>query len=125
MRTIDKEYVLKMKNSAGKPSYYKYCTVPAGSSDIASLLYRTGYQQSAPWNREMGEIPFGEDGSYQAHLIAGDTEVPDHYRENKILDTEGPWLWIYDDDGKSLDLSNDAGFEVYIAGRMGLLIKFK
>lgn len=120
MKTIDKEYVLKMKNSTGtkKPAYYKYCTVPAGSSDIASLLYRTG-------NREMGEIPFGEDDSYQAHLIAGDTEVPEHYREYELLDTTAPWLWIYDDDGKSLDLSNDAGFEIYIAGRMGLLIKFK
>lgn len=119
MRTIDKKYVLKkMKNSAGKPSYYKYCTVPAGSSDIASLLYRTG-------NGETGAIPFGEDDSYQAHLIAGDTEVPEHYREHKVLDTTAPWLWLYDDDGKSLDLSNGAGFEIYIAGRMGLLIRFK
>lgn len=120
MRTIDKEYVLKMKNSAEtkKPAYYRYCTVPAGSSDIASLLFRTG-------NREMGEIPFGEDDSYSARLIAGDTEVPEHYRKSKILDTDAPWLWIYDDDGKSLDLSNGAGFEIYIAGRMGLLIKFK
>ena len=120
MRTIDKEYVLEMKDSAGakKPAYYKYCTVPAGSSDIASLLFRTG-------NRETGEIPFGEDDSYQAHLIAGDTEVPEHYREQKVLDTTAPRLWLYDDDGKSLDLSNDAGFEIYIAGRMGLLIRFK
>ena len=118
MRTIDKEYVLKMKNSAGKPSYYKYCTVPVGSSDIASLLYRTG-------NREMGEIPFGEDDSYNAHLIAGDTEVPEHYREQKVLDTTASWLWLYDDDGKSLDLTNDTGFEIYIAGRMGLMIRFK
>ena len=120
MMIIDKEYVLEMKNNAGAktPASYRYCTVPAGSSDIASLLIRTG-------NREMGEIPFGEDDSYQAHLIAGDTEVPEHYREQKVLDTTAPLLWLYDDDGKSLDLSNDAGFEIYIAGRMGLLIRFK
>ena len=120
MREINKEYILKMKNSAGakNPAYYRYCTVPVGSSDIASLLYRTG-------NRETGEIPFGDDDSYNARLIAGDTEVPEHYREQKILDTDAPWLWIYDDDGKSLDLSNDAGFEIYVAGLMGLLIRFK
>lgn len=114
---IDKDYVLKEKaeNSLWP---YQYCTVPAGSSDIASLIYRTG-------NGETGEIPFGEDNTYSARLITGDTEVPEHYKKNKILDTDAPWIWLYDDDGKSLDLSNDAGFEIYRAGEMGLLIRFK
>ena len=114
---IDKEYVLKEKTEHSFCTY-QYCTVPAGSSDIASLIYRTG-------NGETGEITFGEDNTYSARLIAGDTEVPEHYKQNKILDTDAPWLWLYDDDGKTLDLWNAKGFEVYRAGEMGLLIRFK
>lgn len=118
--SIDKKYVLEMKKLARAEKYkdfYKYCTMSAGISDIASLIYRT----SDP--KEVGEIAFGEDGDYKAHLIAGDTEVPSHY--NLVLDTESSWLWIYDDDGKILDLTNDAGFQIYRAGEMGLLIRFK
>lgn len=118
--SIDKTYVLEMRKieRADKyPDYYKYCTLSAGMSDISSLVYRT----SKPG--EIGEIHLGEDGCYKVHLIAGDTEIPAHY--NVVLDTDASWLWIYDDDGKSLDLSNDAGFEIYRAGEMGLLIRFK
>lgn len=117
---INKEYVEEMKALARAEKYkdfYKYCTLSAGVSDIAALVYRT----SNP--KEIGEIPFGEDGDYRAHLIVGDTEVPSHY--NLVLDTREPWLWIYDDDGKTLDLENPAGFELYRAGEMGLLIRFK
>lgn len=117
---INKDYVEEMKALARAEKYksfYKYCTLSAGVSDIAALVYRT----SNP--KEIGEIAFGEDGSYKAHLIVGDTEVPDHYY--LVLDTQEPWLWIYDDDGKVLDLENPAGFQIYRAGEMGLLIRFK
>lgn len=117
---IDKNYVLEMKTIARAEKYkgfYKYCTLSAGVSDIAALIYRT----SNP--KEIGEIAFGEDGDYKAYLIAGDTEVPIHY--NLVLDTSSSWLWIYDDDEKTLDLENPAGFQVYRAGEMGLLIRFK
>lgn len=117
---IDKNYVEEMKALARAEKYksfYKYCTMSAGVSDIAALVYRT----SDP--KEIGEIPFGEDGSYKAHLIVGDTEVPNHY--SLFLDTQEPWLWIYDDDGKTLDLENPSGFQVYRAGEMGFLIRFK
>lgn len=117
---IDKSYVQEMKTIARAEKYkdfYKYCTLGAGMSDIAALIYRT----SDP--KEIGEIAFGDDGSYKAHLIAGDTEVPSHY--NLVLDTESSWLWLYDDDGKVLDLENPAGFQIYRAGEMGLLIRFK
>ena len=118
--SIDKAYVLEMKTIARAEKYkdfYKYCTMNAGISDIASLVYRT----SKPG--EIGEIHFGGDGCYKVHLIAGDTEIPAHY--NVALDTDASWLWIYDDDGKTLDLVNDAGFQIYRAGEMGMLIKFK
>ena len=88
---IDKNYVLEMKAISIAEKYkdfYKYCTLSAGVSDIAALVYRTG----SP--KEIGEIAFGEDGDYKAHLIAGDTEVPSHY--NLVLDTCSSWLWIYD-----------------------------
>lgn len=117
---IDKNYVLEMKALARAEKYkdfYKYCTLSAGLSDIASLIYRTGNPT------EIGEIAFGEDGSYKAYLIVGDTEVPVHY--SLVLDTQEPWLWLYDDDEKVLDLENQAGFQVYRAGEMGLLIRFK
>lgn len=117
---IDKNYVMEMKALARAEKYkdfYKYCTLGAGMSDIAALIYRT----SNP--KEIGEIPFGEDGDYKAHLIAGDTEVPSHY--NLVLDTGSSWLWIYDDDGKVLDLENPAGFQIYRAGERGLIIRFK
>lgn len=119
MEKINKAYVLEKKkeNDRYKTAYYKYCTVPAGWSDIAALTYRT----SDP--KEIGELAFGEDGDYKAHLIANETPVPDHY--NLVLDTNEPWLWIYDDDEKVLDLENDRGFQIYRAGMMGLLIRFK
>lgn len=117
---IDKNYVMEMKTIARAEKYkdfYKYCTLGAGMSDIAALIYRT----SDP--KEIGEIAFGEDGSYKAHLIVGDTGVPSHY--SLVLDTSSSWLWIYDDDGKTLDLENPSGFQIYRAGEMGLLIRFK
>lgn len=117
---INKDYVMEMKTIARAEKYksfYKYCTLSAGVSDIAALVYRT----SNP--KEIGEIAFGEDGSYKAHLIVGDTEVPGHY--SLVLDTREPWLWIYDDEGKTLDLVNPSGFQLYRAGEMGLLIRFK
>ncbi|WP_071142091.1 hypothetical protein [Acidaminococcus timonensis] len=117
---IDKNYVMEMKAIARAEKYkdfYKYCTLSAGVSDIAALIYRT----SNP--KEIGEIPFGEDGDYKAHLIAGDTDVPSHY--NLVLDTASSWLWIYDDDGKVLDLENPSGFQLYRAGERGLIIRFK
>lgn len=117
---IDKKYVLTMKKiyRAEEPEKYKYCTTFAGDSDIASLAYRTS-------KGEIGEIPFGEDGGYDVHLIAGNTEVPEHYKDGKILDTDASWLWIYDDDEKELDLTNPDGFEVYRANDMDFLIRFK
>lgn len=117
---INKEYVMEMKTMARAEKYksfYKYCTMSAGVSDIAALVYRT----SNP--KEIGEIAFGEDGSYKAHLIVGDTEVPDHY--SLVLDTNASWLWVYDDDNKTLDLVNNAGFQIYRAGELGMLIRFK
>lgn len=121
---IDKSYVQEMKALAQAEKYkdfYKYCTMSAGVSDIAALVYRTSSPTSSP--KEIGEITFGEDGDYKAHLIAGDTEVPIHY--SLVLDTSSSWLWIYDDDEKTLDLENPSGFQVYRAGEMGLLIRFK
>ena len=117
---INKNYVQEMKSLARTEKYkdfYKYCTLSAGVSDIAALICRT----SDP--REIGEISFGEDGNYKAHLIVGDTEVPGHYY--LVLDTQEPWLWLYDDNGKVLDLENQAGFQLYRAGEMGFLIRFK
>ena len=120
MRTIDKDYVVdrKIAYRIDNDTYYKYCSCPCGDSDIAELVYRTSHD-------EIGALHFGGDASYMAHLIAGTTKVPSHYQENKILDTDSSWLWIYDDDGKTLDLWNAKGFEVYRAGEMGLLIRFK
>lgn len=121
MQTIDREYVLYQRKDKGATDHnyiYDYCTVDAGSSDIASLTYRTG-------EGEVGTIHFGMDGDYRARLIAGDTEVPQHYQEGKILDTAAPWMWLYDDEGKVCDLVNQYGFEVYRSGVMGLLIRFK
>lgn len=92
---IDKSYVQEMKALARAEKYkdfYKYCTLSAGVSDIAALVYRTSSPTSSP--KEIGEITFGEDGDYKAHLIAGDTEVPIHY--SLVLDTSSSWLWIYD-----------------------------
>lgn len=100
--------ICQSRTQDGKPAY----------SDIAELVYRTSHD-------EIGVLHFGGDASYMAHLIAGTTEVPSHYLENKVLDTDASWLWIYDDDDKTLDLWNAKGFEIYRAGEMGLLIRFK
>lgn len=120
---IDKEYVLNHREIAMddhlRADSYKYCSVFAGCSDIASLAYRT----SKPG--EIGEISFGEDATYYPWLIAGDTPVPEHYQGRLILDTDASWLWIYDDDNKTLDLENQAGFQIYRAGELGMLIRFK
>lgn len=117
---IDKDYVLNTKKiyRADEPEKYKYCTEFAGDSDIASLAFRTS-------KSEIGEIPFGEDGGYDVHLIAGNTEVPQHYKDGQILDTDASWLWIYDDYERTLELANQDGFEVYTAGMRGFLIRFK
>lgn len=120
---INKAYVLNHREIAMddhlRADSYKYCSVFAGDSDIAALAYRT----SKPG--EIGEIPFGMDASYYSWLIAGDTPVPEHYKERLILDTDASWLWLYDDDKKTLDLVNRDGFQIYRAGEMGLLIRFK
>lgn len=116
---INKTYVLNHRNMDKnlRPDDYRYCDEYAGISDIASLIYRTSD------SKEIGEIPFGEDGRYKAHLIAGMTPVPGHY--SLVLDTQEPWLWLYDDNEKTLDLYNKDGFQIYRAGEMGLLIRFK
>ncbi|WP_299413729.1 hypothetical protein [uncultured Dialister sp.] len=113
---INKAYVLENKKMVNDKCNYKYCTVSAGESDIASLIYRTMLG-------ETGEIAFGMDGCYKARLIAGDTEVPKHY--HLMFNTNASWIWIYDDNRRVLFLDNDAGFEIYEAGEMGLLIRFK
>lgn len=112
---IFKDYVLECKKAVNGDNY-KYCTVDAGVSDIASLAYRTMLG-------ETGEISFGMDGYYKAHLIAGYTEVPKHY--HLTFKTDSSWMWIYDDYEMVISLVNDKGFEIYQAGEMGLLIRFK
>lgn len=112
---ICKDYVLECKKAVNGDNY-KYCTVAAGESDIASLIYRTMLG-------ETGEIAFGMDGCYKVHLIAGGTEVPKHY--HLMFSTTSSWIWIYDDNTRVLSLVNDKGFDIYQAGEMGLLIRFK
>lgn len=82
---IDKKYALTIIYRAEESEKYKYCKTFAVDSDIASLAFRTS-------KGEIGEIPFGEDGDHDVHLIAGNTEVPQHYKDGQILDTDASWL---------------------------------
>nr|DAQ41304.1 MAG TPA: hypothetical protein [Caudoviricetes sp.] len=106
---------MKKAMHAGK-QVYDYCTIDTGYSDVTSLAYLTS-------KGETGGIPVGDDYGYEVHLIAGNTEVPQQYKQ--FLDTDASWLWIYDDVEKTLDFLNPDGFEVYRAGEMGFLIRFK
>lgn len=117
---IEKGFVLDMKKAMHADEHkdwYDYCTIEAGYSNVTSLSYRTSHYD------EMGEIPFGDNGEYRVHLIAGDTEIPAQYKQ--VLDTSAVWLWVFDDNEKTVDLSNPDGFEIYRAGEMGFLIRFK
>ena len=117
---IDKSRVIDMKKAMHADEHkdwYDYFPISAGYSNIASLAYRTSHYG------EIGEIPFDEDGEYRAYLITGDTEIPEKYKQ--VLETSAGWLWIYDDNEKTLDLLNPAGFEIYCADEMDFLIRFK
>lgn len=117
---IDKGHVLDMKKAMHgdeHKDWYDYFPISAGYSNIASLAYRTSHYG------EIGEIPFDENGEYRAYLITGDMEIPAHYKQ--VLDTHAGWLWIYDDDERTLELLNPAGFEIYRADEMGVIIRFK
>ena len=96
--------------------YYKnYKKTFIGMSDIALLTARA--------SGDVGTIEFGGDGAYFAYMVDRDTEIPAGYEE--VFKTDEPWLWIYDDDGRVVSLTNESGFTIYRRGDYGCIIQMR
>lgn len=93
--------------------YKEYSKQFIGASDIASLTVRAC--------DDVGTIEFGEDGAYYAYIVDDDVEIPDYYK--KVFETSEPWLWIYDDGVKVIEIQNEYGFVIYRAGDFGCIIR--
>lgn len=93
--------------------YKKYLKTFIGRSDIGLLTVNAC--------GDVGTIHFGEDGAYYAYIVEDDTEIPPHYEQ--VFETSEPWLWIYDDETKVIEIQNQYGFTIYRAGDFGCIIK--
>ena len=71
----------------------------------------------------MATLDFGEDGAYYARIVDSDTEIPAHYE--RVFTTYSPWLWVYDDENKVIEIQNESGFAIYRAGDFGCIIQKK
>lgn len=91
-------------------NYKEYPMMALGSSDIASLVAR-GCDNLA-------EIKMGGDGSYKAHYITEECEIPNHYE--KVFECHH-WIKIYDDDIMVADIRADK-ISLYRAGDYGIII---
>lgn len=93
--------------------YKRYLKTFIGWSDIALLTVRAC--------GDLGTIEFGVYGPYYARIVDSDTEIPPHYEQ--VFETSEPWLWIYDDETKVIEIQNQYGFTIYRAGDFGCIIK--
>ena len=90
---------------------YKRNKISLGSSDMATLLLRSGYQLEL--------LHFGIDECYTAwYVIDSTVEIPSHY---SLITSTTKWLKIYDDSSLVFDERGD--FEIYRAGEMGCIIR--
>ncbi len=87
-----------------------------GSSDIASLIM-AGYIDGKGFVTM--PLHFGQDGSYSAYIVEGETEIGSHYKKEVEFDT---WLKIYDDEElvKTFDAKK---IIIYRAAEMGCIIQ--
>lgn len=96
------------------PTLYKAITVPAGFSDIASLVYRF-------CEGGTGELDFHGDDDYECYIIDDSVNVPSHYDEFVSGET---WVWIYDDIGKVISIRAPY-ISIYRSGGYSLLIQVR
>ena len=90
---------------------YKKNKINLGSSDMASLVLRSG--------SHLELLNFGIDDCYSAWYVdESDIEIPSHYT---LVSTTKNWLNIYDD--WSLVFAMRGDFEIYRAGEMGCIIR--
>ena len=86
-----------------------------GSSDIARLTLVSPHKCDF--------LKYGEDGSYYAYVVDGETEIPESYE--LVFECKN-WLWIFDDDGKQFEC-DASGWEqpikVYRRGQFGTIIQ--
>ena len=93
-------------------SYKDFERVNIGSSDIASLTLRSC--------GNIGDLHFGEDGSYSAYEVIGEAYIGEHY--TKIFSGEH-WLKIFDDCGLAYNAEHPGmAVDVYHAGMRGCII---
>ena len=92
-------------------SYKSYEKKTLGSSDIASLIFRT-------WDK-VGLIEFGGDGEYSAYIVDEDAEIGEHYQ--KVVSATH-WLDLYDDNARTMRFSG-AEINVFRAGCFGIIIQ--
>ena len=87
-----------------------------GSSDIASLIL-AGYKE----REGITTIPlhFGQDGSYSAYIVEGETEIGSHYEKRAEFES---WMKIYDDE-ELIKSFNGKKMIVYRAAEMGCIIQ--
>lgn len=91
--------------------YHEYSKKFIGSSDIASLIYRS-------WNG-VGLIEFGEDGQYSAYIVDGDAEIGEHYQKVAMATV---WLDIYDDESRTIRFRGSK-INIYRSGCFGIIIQ--
>lgn len=97
-------------------TYKDYEKQYIGSSDIASLIL-AGCRDGEGFVT----IPlhFGEDNSYDAHIVEGEAEIGNHYEKRAEFNS---WLKIYDDDGLVKQFEGKK-IIVYRAAMMGCIIQ--
>ena len=95
-------------------NYKEYKKENIGSSDIAALIF-------VGMDDDIKSVPvcFGSDGTYNAYIVDGDCEIPEHYREVAKFKN---WLRVYDDDGLTYHVRADH-ISVYRAGDFGIIIR--
>lgn len=90
--------------------YKNYSKLYLGVSDIASLTLRNA--------NGVYTLNFGGDSSYSAYYVTDDIAIPEYY--SIVFEHKG-WLWIYDDNGKTVNIEGD--IVIYRAGDYGCIIK--
>ena len=71
---------------------YQKNTEHIGSSDIGILIL-SGFERGKGF--QLKNFFFGEDGTYSAYIVNGQTHIPDHY---ELICEFNTWMRIYDDD---------------------------
>jgi hypothetical protein len=97
---------------ASMKDHHLYPKVCIGSSDIAQLMLRG-------CNKEVGFLPYPEDGSYYAYIVDEEAEIPSHYEP---IYYTFDWLWIYSDEERTAKFEGYF-IDVYRGGGFGCIIR--